>query len=87
MDKPEIKLVDHVGKTQSGREVDHGQWIVFADDQQVGYLPKSPGAWLQCIVTMDEETREVLVQAVNEAAMTEIGGVAEVPSFEDDEDN
>ena len=87
MQKPEIKLVDHMGKTQSGREVDHGQWIVFADDQQVGYLPKSPGAWLQCIVTMDEQTREVLVQAVNEAAMTEIGGVAELVDFDDEDDD
>lgn len=87
MDKPEIKLVDHIGRTQSGREVDHGQWIVFADDQQVGYLPKAPGAWLQSIVTMDQDTREVIVQAVNEAAMTEIGGVAEPVYFEDEDDN
>lgn len=86
MDKPEIRLVNHIGITQSGREVDHDQWIVFADDQQVGYLPKAPGAWLQCIVTMDQETREVLVQAVNEAAMTEIGGVAEPVDFDDEED-
>jgi len=71
----DIKLIDHIGETQSGRLVDHQQWIVFVDDVQVGYLPKSPGSWLQCIVFMDEATKAEVVEAINRRIDTGIGGV------------
>jgi len=80
----EIKLVDHVGKTSSGKHVDHNQWIVSADDVQVGYLEKKPGAWLQCIVSFDDETRAELIEAVNRKTAADIGGVA-MPVDPDDE--
>lgn len=71
----DIKLIDHVGETQSGVAVDHGQWIVFCDDVQVGYLPKQPNAWLQCIVSFDDATKVELIEAVNATASLTIGGV------------
>jgi hypothetical protein len=71
----EIKLIDHIGEAPNGSPVDHEQWIVFCDDVQVGYLPKSPDAWLQCIVSFSETTRAELIQAVNETAALKIGGV------------
>lgn len=84
----EIKLIDHVGETQSGVFVDHQQWIVFADDVQVGYLPKSPGSWLQSIVYIDPEHKEQLIQAINEKVASEIGGVVMPPDpdFDPDEE-
>lgn len=72
----EIKLIDHIGEAPNGTAVDHGQWIVFCDDVQVGYLPKEPDAWLQCIVSFDETTKAELIQAVNKTAALNIGGVA-----------
>jgi hypothetical protein len=80
----DIKLIDHVGESPSGEHVDHDQWIVFADDVQVGYLPKSPGAWLQCIVSFDDATRAELVKAVNKRIAADIGGVV-MPVDPDDE--
>jgi hypothetical protein len=80
----EIKLIDHVGESPSGEHVDHDQWIVFADDVQVGYLQKSPGAWLQCIVSFDDATRAELVEAVNRRVAADIGGVV-MPVDPDDE--
>jgi hypothetical protein len=71
----EIKLIDHVGETQSGVFVDHQQWIVFAEGVQIGYLPKSPGAWLQCIVSMSEETKSELVESLQRKIANEVGGV------------
>ena len=71
----DIKLIDHVGESPSGARVDHDQWIVFADGVQVGYLPKSPGAWLQCIVSFDDATRAELIEAVNRRVAADIGGV------------
>jgi hypothetical protein len=71
----EIKLIDHIGEAPNGTPVDHEQWIVFCDDVQVGYLPKQPEAWLQCIVSFDETTKAELIQAVNETAALKIGGV------------
>lgn len=71
----DIKLIDHIGHTQSGQFVDHQQWIVFVDDVQVGYLPKFPGAWLQCIVAMDENVKEELIEALNAKVASEIGGI------------
>jgi hypothetical protein len=82
----EIKLCDHVGESPSGLHVDHDQWIVFADDVQIGYLPKSPGAWLQCIVTMDEATKAEVIEAVNRRVVQDIAGVAMPPEWDDDED-
>jgi hypothetical protein len=82
----EIKLIDHVGESPSGLHVDHDQWIVFADDVQIGYLPKSPGAWLQCIVTMDEATKAEVIEAVNKRVVQDIAGVAMPPEWDDDED-
>ena len=80
----DIKLIDHVGQTQSGRFVDHQQWIVFADDVQIGYLPKYPNAWLQCIVSMNEETKSEVIDAIKEKIENEIGGVV-MPVDPDDE--
>jgi len=71
-----IKLVDQIGYSPSGVLVDHQQWIVFADDTQVGYLQKTPGAWLQCIVTFNEKTKAELIEAVNAKIASELGGVA-----------
>ena len=83
----EIKLCDHVGESPSGEHVDHEQWVVFADDVQIGYLPKSPGAWLQCIVTMDEATKAEVIEAVNKRVVQDIAGVAMPPEWIDDEDD
>ena len=83
---PEIKLVDQRGERPSGEVVYYDQWVVFADGIQVGYLPKSPGAWLQCIVTMDEATKAELIEAINRRAAADIGGVAMPPDFEDEEE-
>jgi hypothetical protein len=80
----DIKLIDHVGESPSGARVDHDQWIVFADDVQVGYLQKSPGAWLQCIVSFDDATRVELIKAVNKRVAADIGGVV-MPVDPDDE--
>jgi len=80
----EIKLIDHVGETQSGVFVDHQQWIVFAEGVQIGYLPKSPGAWLQCIVSMSEETKSELVESLQRKIANEVGGVV-MPVDPDDE--
>lgn len=82
----EIKLVDHVGESPSGKRIDHNQWIVSADDVQIGYLQKSPGAWLQCIVRMDEETKQQVIEAVNRRVAADIGGVAMPPEPIDDDD-
>jgi hypothetical protein len=71
-----IELKDHIGESPSGAAVDHNQWIVFCDGVQVGYLPKYANAWLQCIVSFDETTKAELIQAVNETAALQIGGVA-----------
>jgi len=72
----QIRLTDQIGYSPSGVLVDHQQWIVFCDDVQVGYLAKSPGAWLQCIVTFSEETKKELVEAINKKISSELGGVA-----------
>jgi hypothetical protein len=71
----EIKLTDHIGTSQSGLLVDHQQWIVSVDGVQIGYLPKAPGAWLQCIVSMDEATKVEVTEAINAKVASEIGGV------------
>jgi hypothetical protein len=83
----EVKLIDHVGESPSGLQVDHEQWIVFADDVQIGYLPKSPGAWLQCIVTMDEATKAEVIEAVNKRVVQDIADVAMPPEWGDYEDD
>lgn len=80
----DIKLIDHVGETQSGVFVDYQQWIVFAAGQQVGYLPKAPGSWLQCIVSMSEETKAELIEAISQKIASEVGGVV-MPVDPDDE--
>ena len=83
----DIKLIDHVGESPSGAHVDHDQWIVFADNVQIGYLPKSPDAWLQCIVTMDEATKAEVIEAVNRRVVQDIAGVAMPPEWDEDEDD
>lgn len=80
----EIKLVDQRGETPSGEEVVYDQWVVFADNQQIGYLPKSPGAWLQAIVSMDEVTKAEVIEAINKRVAADIGGVSSVPEYEDE---
>ena len=84
---PEIKLIDQRGETPLGTEIVYDQWVVFADDVQVGYLPKSPGAWLQCIVTMSEETKAELIEAINQRVAADIGGVSMPPDFDDEEES
>lgn len=71
-----ITLSDHIGTSPTGEHVDHGQWVVFCDGVQVGYLQKKPGAWLQCIVFMDEATKAELIEAVSAAASQHVGGAA-----------
>ena len=63
-----------MGVSITGTPVDHKQWVVMCDGQHVGYLQKSDGAWLQCIVFMDEPTKNELVDAVEKAASQKIGG-------------
>ena len=83
----EINLRDHVGQAPGGSPVDHGQWIVMCDGVHIGYLQKSEGAWLQCIVFMDEPTKAELIQAVSDAAWLKVGGAALPvdPDFLDDD--
>jgi hypothetical protein len=71
-----IELTDHVGLSLHGAPVDHNQWIVMCDGVHVGYLQKHEGAWLQCIVFMDEATKNELIEAVSKAAMLKVGGAA-----------
>ena len=80
----QIELSDHIGTAHDGSPVDHGQWIVFCDGVQVGYLQKKEGAWLQCIVSMSEDTKAELIEAVSLAAQQKIGG-AVTPVDPDDE--
>jgi hypothetical protein len=83
----QIELKDHVGESTSGERVDLNQWIVMCDGPHVGYLQKAEGAWLQCIVFMDEPTKLELIEAVSKAALQKIGGAAVPvdPDFLDDE--
>jgi hypothetical protein len=86
-DEIEIQLIDHVGVSPMNEHVDHGQWIVKADGQHIGYLPKTPGAWLACIVAMDEDVKQQIVEAVNKRVAVEIGGIVTTPEPpEEDED-
>lgn len=80
----EIVLTDHIGTGLKGQPVDHGQWIVMADGQHVGYLSKQPGAWFASIVAMDETTKTELVQAIEAKISGQVGGVA-MPVDPDDE--
>ena len=83
-----IELSDHAGISPSGEHVDHKQWIVMCDGTHVGYLQKTEGAWLQCIVFMDDSTKAELIEAVTKAACIKIGGAAIPvdPDFLDDDD-
>lgn len=71
-----IELNDHVGVSPDGKKVDHNQYIVMCDGQHVGYLPKNEGAWMACIVFMDEATKAELIEAVSKAARIKVGGAA-----------
>lgn len=84
----QIELNDHVGVSPDGKTVDHNQWIVMCDGIHVGYLQKTEGAWLQCIVFMDETTNAELIEAVTDAAKQSIGGAAVPvdPDFLKDDD-
>ena len=87
----EIEIKPHVGHDRRGNEIDQGQDIVFCDGVQVGYMGREPGAWLACIVAMDEDTRSELEAAINRHRGEPIGGVAVPPEpekitqYEDDE--
>ena len=86
----EIEIKPHVGHDRRGNEIDQGQDIVFADGVQVGYMGREPGAWLACIVAMDEDTRQELEAAINLHKVEPIGGVAVPPEpevIEQDEDD
>lgn len=85
----DVKLCDHVGESPSGQKIIHDQWIVFVDDVQVGYLQKSPGAWLQSIVFMDESTKKEVIEAISRRVAADIGGVAMPvdPDLEPQEDD
>ncbi len=72
----QIELNDHVGIAPNGERVEHNQWIVMCDDIHVGYLQKTEGAWLSCIVFMDDETKAELIEAVSAAAHQRIDGAA-----------
>lgn len=69
-----IELNDHVGVSLNGERVDHNQWIVMCDEIHVGYLQKTEGAWLSCIVFMDEKTKAELTNAVSEKLGRPVGG-------------
>ena len=71
-----IELSDHVGVSPDGKPVDHNQWVVMCDGTHVGYLQKTEGAWLACIVYMDEDTKAELIEAVSKATQLKIGGAA-----------
>jgi ABC-type protease/lipase transport system fused ATPase/permease subunit len=84
----EIQLIDHVGVSPMGDHVDHDQWIVKADGQHIGYLPKSEGAWLACIVAMDDDVKQQIVDAVNKRIVHDIGGIVTTPEpIEDDDED
>jgi hypothetical protein len=72
----QIELNDHVGVSTTGQPVHYDQWIVMCDGTHVGYLQKTEGAWLACIVFMDEPTKAELIEAVSKAARIQIGGAA-----------
>jgi len=72
----QIELTDHLGESNTGEVVEHNQWIVMCDGTHVGYLQKTEGAWLSCIVNMDEPTKLELIEAVSKAARLAIGGAA-----------
>lgn len=82
-----IELSDHVGTAPNGTHVDHNQWVVFCDGLQVGYLQKTEGAWLQCIVHMDEATKLELIEAVAAESRQRVDGAAVPvdPDFLNDE--
>ena len=81
-----IDLTDHIGVTIDGRTVSHGQWIVHADGQQIGYLSQLPNSWLSCIVSMDEAAQAAVMAAVDKKLGSgQIAGVASLPPFEDQE--
>ena len=72
----QIELNDHVGVSPNGERVEFNQWIVMCDGTHVGYLQKHEGAWLACIVFMDEPTKAELIEAVSKEAKLKIGGAA-----------
>ena len=71
-----IELNDHVGIAPNGSRVEFNQWVVMCDGTHVGYLQKTEGAWLACIVYMDEPTKLELIEAVSKAARQKVGGAA-----------
>ena len=71
-----IELSDHIGTAPNGERVDLNQWVVMCDGTHVGYLQKTDGAWLQCIVFLDEDTKAELIDAVSKAARLKVGGAA-----------
>ena len=77
-----VELTDHVGTSVDGRRVDHGQYIVMVDGQHVGFLPKVNGAWLACIVAMDDYQQAEVMKAVQKKLGKEIKGVASMPYVE-----
>jgi hypothetical protein len=84
----QIELTDHVGTSPDGTPVDHNQWVVMCDGTHVGYMQKTDGAWLQCIVFMEEDTKSELIDAVSMAAKVKVGGAAVPvdPEFLKDDD-
>lgn len=72
----QITLTDHIGTSTTGQPVDFNQWIVMCDGTHVGYLQKHEGAWLACIVFMDEPTKAELIEAVSKEARIKVGGAA-----------
>ena len=86
-----IELNDHVGVSTTGQPVYYDQWIVMCDGTHVGYLQKHEGAWLACIVFMDEPTKAELIEAVSKEARIKVGGAAvpvdpDLISKDEDED-
>lgn len=76
----QIELNDHIGTAPNGTRVYHNQWVVMCDGTHVGYLQKIEGAWLACIVFMDEATKAELIEAVSVAAKLKVGGAAIPPN-------
>ena len=39
-----VTLKPHIGRTMHGEEIEHDQWMIFANGRHVGYVGKQPNA-------------------------------------------
>ena len=79
----DVLLKPHVGEMRTPigvEEIEHAQWMVFANGTHVGYLGKKPGSHANIILHMAEGTREKLVKAISAKASEAWGGEYSVDS-------